>query len=289
MNKQDVEAIAIGHFDGIHRGHKELIKRLGKNGALVIIEIGMANLTPKDRREEYSKLPCFYYDFEEIRNLDGRNFVNLLKKDFINLKKIVVGYDFRFGKDRGWDKFDLKKIFDGEVEIVNEFTFDGMGIHSSNIRRFIKNGDIYRANRLLGREYSIRGVQIRGNNIGSKKLFATINVDTGVYLLPKNGVYATRTKFNDITYPSVTFIGNRLSVDNKFSVETHILSDNLEEVKTQISICFIEFIRENKKFDDLKDLKTQIQKDIKIANVLNQTCDITTSEKITHTRTLINA
>lgn len=288
MKKEEIESVAIGHFDGIHRGHKELIKRLDKNGALVVIEIGKANLTPKDRREEYSKLPCFYYDFLKIKDLSGVDFVKMLKEDFVNLKKIVVGFDFRFGKDRAWDKFDLKNIFSGEVEIVPECTFDGMGIHSSNIRRFIKEGEIYRANRLLGREYSIRGVQIKGNKIGSSKLFPTINVDTGVYLLPKNGVYATRTKFNDITYPSVTFIGNRLSVDNKFSVETHIL-DNFDDINTQISICFIEYIRENKKFDDLQNLKAQISKDIKIAQILNQTCDITLSDKITHTREILNA
>mgnify|MGYP000917164771 FL=1 len=162
LTKDNITAVAIGHFDGVHRGHKQLLKQLGEFGGLVVIDKNKANITPKLKRAEYSNYPCFLYDFESIKGLSGEEFIALLKRDFKNLKKIVVGFDFRFGRNRAWDKHDLRRIFDGEVVVVDEVCFDGMGVHSSAIREYIKQGEIYKANRLLGREYSIEGRVIKG-------------------------------------------------------------------------------------------------------------------------------
>ena len=286
MTKNEVRAAAIGHFDGIHKGHKELIKKLGQNGALIIIESNKANLTPKDRREEYSGVPCFYYDLEQIKDLRGDEFINLLKVDFVNLEKIVVGYDFKFGRDRAWDKFDLRNIFNGEVVMVDEFSFDNLGVHSSAIRRFLRDGDIYRANRLLGREYSVKGEVITGQGIGKKQLFPTLNLDITPYIIPKDGVYATRTKIDDDTYNSITFIGNRLSTDGVFSIESHLLGVSLLQTPSEVRTCFVDRIRDNRKFDNLEDLKNQIQKDIKIATNVSKVCDLSIVDEVAHSRDL---
>lgn len=286
MTKNEVRAAAIGHFDGIHKGHKELIKKLGQNGALIIIESNKANLTPKDRREEYSGVPCFYYDLKDIKDLRGDEFINLLKVDFVNLEKIVVGYDFKFGRDRAWDKFDLRNIFNGEVVMVDEFSFDNLGVHSSAIRRFLRDGDIYRANRLLGREYSVKGEVITGQGIGKKQLFPTLNLDITPYIIPKDGVYATRTKIDDNTYNSITFIGNRLSTDGVFSIESHLLGVSLLQTPSEVRTCFVDRIRDNRKFDNLEDLKNQIQKDIKIATNVSKVCDLSIVDEVTHSRDL---
>ena len=286
MTKNEVRAAAIGHFDGIHKGHKELIKKLGQNGALIIIESNKANLTPKDRREEYSGVPCFYYDLEQIKDLRGDEFINLLKVDFVNLEKIVVGYDFKFGRDRAWDKFDLRNIFNGEVVMVDEFSFDNLGVHSSAIRRFLRDGDIYRANRLLGREYSVKGKVITGQGIGKKQLFPTLNLDITPYIIPKDGVYATRTKIDDDTYNSITFIGNRLSTDGVFSIESHLLGVSLLQTPSEVRTCFVDRIRDNRKFDNLEDLKNQIQKDIKIATNVSKVCDLSIVDEVAHSRDL---
>lgn len=286
MTKNEVRAAAIGHFDGIHKGHKELIKKLGQNGALIIIESNKANLTPKDRREEYSGVPCFYYDLKDIKDLRGDEFINLLKVDFVNLEKIVVGYDFKFGRDRAWDKFDLRNIFNGEVVMVDEFSFDNLGVHSSAIRRFLRDGDIYRANRLLGREYSVKGKVITGQGIGKKQLFPTLNLDITPYIIPKDGVYATRTKIDDNTYNSITFIGNRLSTDGVFSIESHLLGVSLLQTPSEVRTCFVDRIRDNRKFDNLEDLKSQIQKDIKIATNVSKVCDLSIVDDVTHSRDL---
>lgn len=286
IKKSDIEAVAIGHFDGLHKGHKELIKRLGENGALIIIESDKATLTPKQRREEYASVPCFYYDLKNIKNLRGDYFIGLLRRDFKNLKRIVVGYDFKFGKDRGWDKHDLGRIFDGEVIVVSEFCFDGLGVHSSAIRRFLSDGDIYRANRLLGREYSVEGEVIKGQGIGKNELYPTLNLIIYPYATPKDGVYATRTRIDDKTYTSITFIGTRVSTDGLFSIENHIIDENLQNTPKNIRICFVEKIRDNMKFYDLKDLKSQIAKDIEIAKNVAKTCDLTLTQNSTHLRDL---
>ena len=273
LTKDNITAVAIGHFDGVHRGHKELLKRLGEYGGLVVIDKNKANITPGLKRAEYSRYPCFLYDFNEIKGLSGEEFIALLKRDFKNLQKIVVGFDFRFGRGRAWDKYDLARIFDGEVEIVDEFCFEGMGVHSSAIREYIKQGEIYKANLLLGREYSIEGRVIKGQGIGSRELVPTLNLDIKNYLLPREGVYATRTRIGNKTYGSVTFIGNRVSTDGNFSVETHVLNENIADAR-DVAVCFIKRLRDNLKFSDLASLKSQIKIDINAAMDFVGVCDL---------------
>lgn len=285
--KKLIEAVAIGSFDGLHKGHKELVKSLGENGALIVIETNKANLTPGARREEYSGVPCFYYPLNQIKNLRGDYFIGLIKRDFPSLKRLVVGYDFKFGKDRGWDKYDLKNLFNGEIIIVSEYSFDGLGVHSSAIRRLISDGDIYRANRLLGREYSIEASVIKGAGLGKRELYPTLNLEISPYLAPADGVYATRTKIGEKTFDSVTFVGNRLSVDNKYSVECYVINENLEQSPAKVRVCFIERLRDNKKFASLSELKAQISKDIEIAKNIGKSCDLTLKEEDTHARTLL--
>ena len=273
LTKDNITAVAIGHFDGVHRGHKELLKHLGVYGGLVVIDKNKANITPGLKRAEYSRYPCFLYDFNEIKGLSGEEFIALLKRDFKNLQKIVVGFDFRFGRGRAWDKYDLARIFDGEVEIVDEFCFEGMGVHSSAIREYIKQGEIYKANLLLGREYSIEGRVIKGQGIGSRELGPTLNLDIKSYLLTREGVYATRTRIGNKTYGSVTFIGNRVSTDDNFSVETHVLNENIMDAR-DVAVCFIKRLRDNLKFSDLASLKAQIKIDINAAMDFVGVCDL---------------
>lgn len=278
LDKSDIDCIAIGNFDGIHKGHKELFKKLTTNGALLVIQINKRCLTPGEKRSQYSKFQCFYYDFDLIKNMSGEEFINSLCKGFVNLKKIVVGYDFRFGKDRGWGIEDLKKIFKGEVVVVDEFKLDGIGVHSSNIRDFLSKGKISLANRFLGREYCIEGNVISGQGLGKKELYPTLNLNINDYILPKDGVYATRAKFNDNFYNCVTFIGNRATSDNKFSIETHIIDTDISKKIDFIEIYFVKYLRDNIKFNSLLELKKQIEIDIqeskKLLKITNNTINL---------------
>lgn len=264
LEKFQVKAVAIGCFDGMHLGHQELFKHLGEFGALVIIEKENTNLTKGMKRQDFTEHTCFLYELANIKNCSGKDFIKFLKKEFVNLEKIIVGYDFYFGKNRACDTECLKEIFDGEVKIIPEFFYKEISVHASDIREFLSNADIKNATNLLGRFYEIQGKVISGQGLGKKELYATLNLDVKDYFLPKNGVYATFTKINEKIYKSISFIGIRLSTDNNYSIETHIL-ENFNENSKNATILFVDFIRDNKKFDNLNELKAQISNDIKLA------------------------
>ena len=246
----------------MHIAHQALFSNLDENGAIIVIETGYANLSPKTYREEYSKYPIFYYPLENIKHLDGTQFINLLKEEYPNLKKIVVGYDFHFGANRKYSISHLDKFFDGDVVVVDEVCLDGIAVHSRVIRSYLSDGEIKLANKLLDKEYKITGQKIYGQGLGKKQFVPTINIKCNDFLLPNEGIYATRTIVNNKEYNSVTFIGHRVTTDGKFAVETHILDEDIKKVSLNIQIKFFEKIRANKKYDDYEELKKQILQDI---------------------------
>ena len=260
-------AIAIGGFDGMHTGHQQLFSQLGQDGTIVVIETGYANLTPKQERENFSDYPILYIKLDSIRHLDGEGFIRFLKEQFPQLSKIVVGYDFHFGKDRKYSFDDLKNMFDGEVVVVDEVTHDGDSIHSHKIRAKLKIGDIKGANSFLGHNYTIRGKKVFGQGIGAKELVATINIESSRFLTPKEGVYVTLTRIDNEEHyhPSVSFVGHRVTTDGSFAVESHIL-DGKVVCESNAAISFVSFIRNNKKFDSINELKKAINADIAIAS-----------------------
>lgn len=274
LNATEVTAIAIGGFDGIHRGHQQLIKRLGEKGALLVIDKDEANLTPGAKRSEYSKYPCMFYHFSKLKNLNGSEFIELLYKLFPKLEKIIVGYDFRFGLNRAHSANDLHHLFPGSVEIVQEFCFDGISVHSSTIRDFLKKGNVSQANRLLGREYALTGDVVPGQGLGKKSLYPTLNLHVKNFLLPREGAYATRTHAFGKIYESVSFVGIRESTDGSFAVETHLLEAGIDKPPLHVELYFVEFLRENRKFENLQLLKSQIAQDIQNAKEILRTCKV---------------
>ena len=268
-------SIAIGGFDGMHIGHQALFRELDENGVIVVIETGYANLTPAKYREHYTTHKIVYLQLEDIRHLDAEGFIELLKEKFPKLQKIVVGYDFHFGKDRRYSFDDLQKLFCGEVVVVDEVKHNGDSVHSHKIRAKLQIGDIKGANEFLGHNYMISGKRVDGQGLGSRELVATLNLQVKDFLLPKEGVYVTLTRIDNEEHfhPSVSFIGHRVSTDGSFAVESHILDGEMKcEEKAEIS--FVDFIRNNEKFDSLEELKKAIQKDIKVANRVLQRLEL---------------
>jgi len=261
-NNTEITSIAIGGFDGMHKAHQELFQKLDSNGAVLVIDSGYANLTPKTIRQEYSKYPIFYYELKEIKHLSGEEFIQLLQSNFPKLEQIVVGYDFCFGTNRKYCIKDLKKLFNKKVTVVEEVSINDISVHSRVIREYLKNGDIKTSNLLLGKEYKIKGSQIKGQGLGSKSFVPTINLTVSEYLLPNDGVYVTKTILDDKIYPSVTFLGHRATTDNSYAIETHILDSNITNKSKNIEISFIEKIRDNEKFTNFNELKKQILLDI---------------------------
>ena len=257
-----IQSIAIGSFDGMHIAHQTLA---AKAEALVIIERDGGYLTPGHQRANFTSKVCCFYHFDVIKGLTPEAFVQRLKTDFPQLATIVVGYDFAFGKDKAGTAQTLRTLFDGKVEIVQEVSVEGVSVHSRTIKAYLREGNIAMANKLLGRTYSIDGEVVSGQGLGKKELVPTLNLNVKAYQLPLEGVYATRTKVRDEWLSSVSFLGHRVTTDDSFAVETHILEYDIGEVKGKVEMEFVDFIRANQKFESLEALKEQIAEDIQNA------------------------
>ncbi len=258
-NDYEISSIAIGSFDGIHLAHRKLIEQANM---VLVIERGKGYLTPGYKRSLYCDKPMTFYLFDKISHLSPAQFIAKLKNDFPKLKKIVVGYDFKFGKDKSGDAMLLKELFDGETMVIAKMMMDGIPIHSRTIKEYILENDIKNANKMLGRNYTIDGQVIVGQGLGTKELVPTLNLRVEDYTLPKDGVFASRTKVANKWYKSVSFVGHRVSTDESFAVETHVIDKDLGIAQGTVWIEFIASIRENKKFNSLVKLKIQIEKDI---------------------------
>ena len=172
LNK--IKSIAIGSFDGLHMAHKVLINQVE---ALIIIERNGGYLTPGYTRTFYTSKYCCFYHFDKIKTSTKEEFVATLKEDFPQLEKIVVGYDFAFGREKSGNANTLKALFDGEVVIVDEVMYQNISVHSRTIKSFLIEGNILMANALLGRQYALSGSVIRGQGLGEKSLVPTINLN----------------------------------------------------------------------------------------------------------------
>ena len=264
LKSDEISSIAIGGFDGMHLAHQKLIEKLDEKGVILVIDKGFSNLTCGEDRCEFVKNGCVFLDLADVKQKSANEFVQFLKDEFKSLKRVVVGYDFRFGKDRKGSSKDFEKEF--EVVVVDEVVVDGVSVHSQVIREFIQKAEIKKANSLLGREYALEFKTKTGQGLGSKKLVATINLyHDKACLIPKDGVYVTKSLVDGKVFKSVTFIGKRQSVDGEFSIETHLLDTNLNYLPKKVKVFLVDFVRDNKRFDTLEQLKTQIYHDIKVA------------------------
>lgn len=265
LQNNSISALAIGGFDGMHVAHQKLFSSLGKNGAIIVIVTGYANLTPKINREDYTSYPIDYYELEDVKHLNGPNFISLLKNKYPNLKKIVVGFDFCFGANRKYCIPELNKLFDGEVLVIPEVCIDNIPVHSRTIREYLEKGEIKTANEFLGHKYKIKGSQIKGQGLGSKSFVPTINIEIKEFKVPNEGVYITKTRVDNVWHNSVTFLGHRVTTDNSYAIETHIISKKLTNHHDKVEIEFHDKIRGNKKFNSFEDLKNEIIKDIEFS------------------------
>ena len=261
--ENSIRSIAIGSFDGMHVAHQALIERVE---TVAVIERNGGYLTPGYRRTEFTQKPCAFYHFDKIRHLSPEAFVAKLREDFPRLEKIVVGYDFAFGKNKEGSASHLERLFEGEVKIVGEISIEGISVHSRTIKAFLREGNISQANLLLGRAYHIEGEVVAGQGLGREKLVPTINLRVHRYQLPMEGVYRTATKVDGVWLPSVSFLGHRISTDGSYAVESHILDRTVEvSVGSESAVRFEAFLRENRKFESLESLKAQIDADIEAA------------------------
>ena len=286
--------VAVGKFDGEHRGHRKIIETMlhiaretGLKTAIFTFETPPAAvvtgqrrpqiLTNEERREKLHGAGIDYiveYPFnEEIAAMDGESFVREILLGAMRMRAIVGGEDLRFGKGGSTNAKKLKELgmrLHFSVYIIPKETEGGEEISSSLIREALAAGDIEKANMLLGMPYTAEGIVRHGNGIGKRVLgFPTINLMLPEEkLLPRHGVYQTETVLEDgSVFRSITNVGTNPTVrqdgmEHKLRLESFLLDFSGELYGERIRLRFLKFIRPEKKFDSLVDLKRQIEADL---------------------------
>lgn len=283
------KAIAIGSFDGVHLGHQSIINELIKTSETNSLEPFILFFEPLPKEFFMKeKAPLRVYDFrnkvinikktgieniicqqfnQKIANIDAEHFVNFLTKE-LNVKHIIVGDDFKFGKARKGDYELLKKLStknNFSVDKVSTLNLDNHRVSSTDIRKAFTNYDLKNVTELLGKSYQINGRVIHGQQNGRKIGFHTANLK-----LIKNsvlkGVFLTKTYIGDKSYYGVTNAGTRPTVDGKNNLlETHFFDFSHDIYGKHITVEILKFIRAEKKFANFAELKDQISKDIQTA------------------------
>ncbi len=269
-------SLVLGYFDGVHIGHSQLIsfaKSMSEGGDLAVLTFDKplksieGCLTNLDTKKEIMKSLGVDYLLVIVcdDNFKKMSYVNFINKVLKALKptKLFCGPDFRYGYGAQGDVQFLKERFN-DVYVLN-YVNDHYGnkISSSEIKDLILEGKITEANRWLGREYMITGIVSHGKSNGKTLGFPTANLipDTN-YVIPKNGVYATRCKVDGVIYPSITNIGTHPTINELLvpSIETFLIGYEGNLYGEEISLYFDEFLREEQKFNSIDELKAAIEK-----------------------------
>jgi riboflavin kinase / FMN adenylyltransferase len=291
------QVIAIGEFDGVHRGHQEVIARAKKSADAAHCQLAIMTFDPHPRKvigiEGYDQLlapiPLKMELFEEL-GVDrtylvtfNESLMRLTASEFVeniliplNPDTIIVGFDFRFGHRAGGSVDTLCELSKGRfaVEIVRPYLIEGAEdkISSSAIRTALIEGNIAAANHLLGRTYSIQGEVIHGDARGRTIGFPTANLllhDS--YFVPCHGVYAVRVEINGSSYDGVMNIGVKPTFKTgelKPSVEVHILDFSEDIYGQKMKVQMFDFIRGERKFPSIDELVKQIQADVNTARAI---------------------
>jgi riboflavin kinase/FMN adenylyltransferase len=279
-------AVAIGNFDGVHQGHQKILQVLvedaknnnlypllltfhphpakiftkGKMGLLQTLEqrlreieksgVGMAVVLPFD--------PNFAL-------ITAEDFIRTIIVQKLKAKKVIVGDNFRFGKDRAGDVTKLHEYasqYGFSVQSIPPVTLQGTVVSSSSIRKLLEKGDVERANSLIGRPYEIEGTVVKGKARGKRLGYPTANIHTLNDIAPP-GVFVSMVGIGSKIFPSVTHVGSKPTFNEKeFMIESYIIDYNNSLYKKKLHVFFIKKIREEIKFETPEALSHQIQKDL---------------------------
>lgn len=287
---EDETVLTIGKFDGLHMGHKKLLdvvlekKKTGLASTIFTFNMPPASvithkngkvLTTNDEKHLiFENLGIDYFVecpfTDEVRLLEPEQFIQMVVQK-LNVKCFVVGTDCHFGHDRKGDYKMLQKyaiLYNYEVVVVEKKQYEGRDISSTFVREEIEKGNIAKANRLLGYPYFILEKVSQGKKIGRTIGSPTINqIPEPNKLLPPNGVYAAKIVVDDMEYCGVTNIGVKptISGNNALGIETNIFNFSEDLYEKTVKVELFEFIRKEKKFDSVEQLKAQIKVDAKKA------------------------
>ena len=282
------KVVSLGYFDGVHLGHQKLMKRnvdlskkYGYTPSILLFKENTKTTVKDDKRylssledkvEILSQLGiktfCLVNFDENFMKLSPTDFIKTIIAEKLNAKIIIVGDDYRFGYKASGTVDTLREyenIFAYTTDVVDfEMEDDHAKISSGHLRNFIRNGEIKKANKYLGRPYKIRGKVVHGKRRGRLLNFPTANLDLSFpYVIPTDGVYLTITNIRGKDYYGLTNIGSNPTFeegDDK-KIETFIFDFNDSIYDEDISVEFIEFLRPDFKFNSAEELIAQMDKD----------------------------
>ncbi len=287
-------ALTIGNFDGVHYGHRRILRRLAELAAeqawkpsvltfhphpttVVAPERSPLLMTTPERRAELMReegieqvliLPFT----PELAQLSPEDFVRTLLVERLGARAVLVGDNFRFGHRQAGNVAVLRELgrrYGFDTEIVGAVSCRGRVVSSSGIRALIREGHVSLAARLLLRPYALEGGVVTGRGVGSKQTVPTLNLSTTAEVIPARGVYITRTRDLDALrqWNSVTNIGYRptFGASEELSIETFLLEPPAGEVPRRIRVEFLRRVRDERRFNSPEELKAQILRDVRAA------------------------
>ena len=289
FNSSEKTIVTIGTFDGIHVGHQKILKNLirtanneGKKSVLLTFfphprmvlqkenKILLLN-TIKEKSGLLEKMGLDYliiHPFSrEFSRLTALDFVRDILVNKLNTSRLIIGYDHHFGKNREGNIHQLKEyslLYDFKVEEIPAQDIDDVSVSSTKIRTALKDGNLKTANNYLGYHYMLNGTVVSGKKLGGTIGFPTANIEIKepYKLIPKTGVYIIRTYINTILYTGMMNIGFNPTVLGKHqTIEAHLFDFNEDLYGKEITIEFIYFLREEHKFESVKELVIQLNID----------------------------
>lgn len=287
-------AVTVGSFDGVHRGHRKIIARMAAVAQAGNLRSVVVTFEPHPRRvlkgaiagplgllttldEKVALLEAEGVDLlvlvrftPDFARQSSDDFIRNILVGLLGAKAIIVGYDHAFGCDRSGSRETLERLGSElalAVEVVDEVLIGNEHCSSTKIRRLLENGMVEKANEFLGSPYMITGKVVDGEKLGRKIGFPTVNLmlNDANKLLPHMGVYFAKTVIDGFPHKALMNIGVRptLSSAAHLSLEAHILVYSGNLYGTTIQFSLLRFIREEKRFLNIDELKRQIEKDKK--------------------------
>jgi riboflavin kinase/FMN adenylyltransferase len=290
FTRLDYAVVTSGTFDGVHVGHQKILQRLSEAAAKNSGETVVITFWPHPRlvlhpEDDTLKLLNTFEEKADLLKEQGINhliripftkeFSQLTSEEFIikilvetiGTKKLIIGYDHRFGKNRE-GSFEQLKLnspkYGFDVEEIPRQDIDHIGVSSTKIRHALEAGNLEIATHLIGREYSLTGTVIKGDKLGRLMGYPTANIeiDTKYKLIPFDGIYAVTVSHEHQRYQGMLYIGNRPTINGiKQNIEVNIFDFNKEIYGESITVYFHKRIRDDVKFSDLEELKVQLHKD----------------------------
>lgn len=285
--------VTIGTFDGVHIGHKAILNRLVQTAKKENLDSAVLTFFPHPRmvlqqnseiklintiNERISLLEKTGLDHviihpftKEFSRMTASEYVEEILVNGLNVRKIIIGYDHRFGRNRTANIENLKefgKIFDFEIEEISAKEIDDVAVSSTKIRNALNQGDVETANNYLNYEFMISGEIVQGKAIGRTINYPTANLhlEENYKLIPKNGVYIVKSKIDQNDVFGITSIGTNPTVGGiDKTIETHFLDFDQDLYGKTITIEFLKFIRDEAVFDSIDQLKEAIAQDEAIA------------------------